>query len=340
MPNQNITACYFPTKVLLIDDKKRYMMGLKSKLNKANASYTMHSDSVEVLNYLQNDYKYSPFLDRCINRPEEDERDHRSIDVDINAIRNEIYKPNRFDEISVVIVDHEMPALTGLEMCKQLGSTPYKKLMLTAEVEDEKAIQAFNDGLIDKFMVKSADNFYNVLNNTICNLQKDYFREQSLLIINSITQETEFQDSSCLNDPVFIKFFNELCAEHDFCEYYLTNANGGFMFLDVNGNPSWLVVKDEEAMRASQFAAEMASQKVSDSVMKALVNRETIVYLHDHVDYTIDPGNWEATGKLHPAKRLEGGKQLYYYAYINNPKAYDIQPNKIVSYRSYLDSSN
>ena len=154
MDDPRIAACYHPTTVILIDDEHRYLLGVKSKLNKKKAAYQLYTDPKKALHFLTQEYQPDLFTSRSVLHPEEEKSDHRSIEVDVRPIRDELYNPKRFDQVSVIIVDQEMPGLKGLELCRELKNSPIKKLMLTGEVRDEQAVQAFNDGIIDKFVNK------------------------------------------------------------------------------------------------------------------------------------------------------------------------------------------
>jgi len=284
MHEQRLAAACHPTTVLLIDDKERYLAGIHSGLNKKKALYQLYTDPQAALRYLTNEYKPNYFTERCILRPEEDERDHRHIEVDVVPIREEAFNPHRFEQISVIVVDQEMPGLKGLDICRQLSASPIKKLLLTGEATNEQAIDAFNNGIIDKFINKKADNFNQTLNNAIFELQQDYFKDLSTIIINSITKNIEHHNPSCLDDPVFIHYFTAFCEKNQFSEFYLTDTNGSFMFVDFNGKPSFLAVKDDLAMRGPEFDSEVADIKPSKEAIERLANREQILYLHNPDD--------------------------------------------------------
>ncbi len=53
------------------------------------------------------------------------------IKSDLAELQKQIYNPLRFNELSVVTVDYEMPAMTGDIFCKKLAICHITNLMLT-----------------------------------------------------------------------------------------------------------------------------------------------------------------------------------------------------------------
>lgn len=334
MENISLTCCYYQTTVVLIDDDQRFLESVGFKLGRTTA-YKSFLYPLEALKFLKEEYQPRFFIQRCLLRPEEQQKDHRNIEIDVRAIHQEIYNPNRFGEISVLVIDYAMPGMNGLELCQQLKGSHFKIVLLTGEADEKIATELFNKGFINRYIRKDSPNFMQMLNTAITELQQEYFLDLSAIVINSLTKNPDYPPS-CLDDPVFIKFFYKLCEQYKFAEYYLMDANGSYMFLDFEGNPSWLVVKDEDEMQAYVKIAEFADTEVSLSILEPLKNREKIIYLHDENEFKKEPAEWLTY--LHPANKLEG-KLTYYYSYIDNPKAYDIQADKVLSYKAFLDKS-
>lgn len=335
MNNSKISACYHPTTVVFIDDNRKYLTSLSFELDEAKFCPKLYYNPMDALQFLQNEYQVSPFTTKCLTRPEESRFDHRNIEIDISAIRREMYNPKRFDEISVIVVDYAMPTLNGLDLCLQLKHAPYKKLMLTGEAEEGIAIQAFNDGIIDKFVRKDTENFSTVVNSTIAELQNQYFEEMSRLIIDSLTKDRDHPIVTWLDETNFIELFDAINEQNDITEYYLSDAFGSFVFLDYEGNPSWLAVKSEDEMQAALEVAEGSDTPFPSDILAAMKKREKVLYMFQKGGLCDDLE--EAKKSLHPATRLKGRKSNYYYSLIKNPSAYEIDISKVVSYKTYLD---
>jgi CheY-like chemotaxis protein len=76
----------------------------------------------------------------------------------IHEIYKVIYNPRRYEEISTVIVDYDMPSMKGLEFCEKLQNPYIRKILYTGVAGEGLAIEAFNKGLIDGYIRKGDPN--------------------------------------------------------------------------------------------------------------------------------------------------------------------------------------
>jgi CheY-like chemotaxis protein len=313
-------VCYFPTTVLLIDDNRKFLTNIILDLDCTRAIYQSYDDPVEALDFLVKQYQPNPIAKKCIRYPRDNDLDHYTVDVDVRAIHKEIYNPKRFSEISVIIVDYAMPRMTGLELCEALKDTPYKKIMLTCEADENLAVKAFNAGIIDRFVRKDADNFNALINETIFDLQKIYFRELSKELVFGLTKNTAHA-AKFLTDPIFMKFFEEVCEKFKISEYYLMDGSGSFVFLDNKGTPRWLAVKNSEEMRELyEFARD---EDAPHEILEILLSKEKIPYFHSDEELQTPPSKWN--NFLHKAQKLVGERgNNYFYSLITNSKNYTL----------------
>lgn len=323
-----IPCCYFPTTVAIVDDDKLVLKGLFLKLG-AKYPCISYSSPIQALDFLTKEYQPNPFMQRVILRPDENENEHRVLDIDVRAIHQEIYNPQRFTEISVLIVDYAMPSLTGAELCQQLRHLPVKKIMLTGEATHDLAVRLFNEKLIDNFFRKDADNFLELILAAVKAQQVRYFQDLSELVVSSLTKDPH-RPPACLDDPVFIDFFNKLCQEKNIVEYYLADASGSFLLLDSQGHINWLIIKTEAEMEGWTETAR--DTDAGGMIVQSMETREKVLFLLSDEDFNKPASQWIAN--LHPAKPLQG-RTLYHYAIIKDSPAYPL--GKILSYQDYLN---
>jgi CheY-like chemotaxis protein len=75
----------------------------------------------------------------------------------LESLVNDLYADlARFDLITLLVVDYQMPAMNGLAVLEQLKDWPGKRVMLTGQADEQLAVEAFNRGLIDHFIPKQA----------------------------------------------------------------------------------------------------------------------------------------------------------------------------------------
>ncbi len=335
-----INICYHPTMVALIDDNEKYLNRLKSDLNLRGFSCLAYNNPKEALNFLTNQYKADTFVSRCLVDVEDFEVDRIVSTLNYDAIANEIYRPQRFDEISVLVVDYAMQKMNGLELCRELrlkGAT-FKIIMLTGEAGKELAVEAFNEGIIDKFILKDTDNLMDMLVDSIREFQINYFQKLSLTVLDIISASSN-QVLTCLNEPVFINLFNSLLESHKITDYYLLDDSGSYLFLDANGKLSWLIVKTEGQMEGMEYELSIDDYPIDDKLKKAIQNREVSRYCFNREEYpNLDsPKGWPEI--FYPATKLVG-KANYYYSFIEKPKTKPlIDLKKVAPFNEYRKSS-
>jgi CheY-like chemotaxis protein len=327
--------CGFPTTIAFVDDNKRYLSKTTIKLDKHNAVYKCLSDAKEACEYLEKHAAYPEFLQRCISHEIDPARFHRNIDINILPIREEFYNPHRFAVVSVLLIDQEMPSLKGLEICERFKNAPFKKILLTGEVDDKQAIEAFNRGVIDQYVPKNADNFYTTINNAIAEQQQAYMQEATAAISLGLVQPREGYEPSILSDEEFIKVFDKIIKNNKICEFYLSEDNGSYVLFDATGKPSWLAVKDLDEMESDFYMAEDSPEPPTQDIIKGLEQRKLLVHMFTREEDVLPAKDWESRGIVYPAKELHGQQQSYYYAYIDKPDAHALQHDKITSFREY-----
>jgi CheY-like chemotaxis protein len=334
MEHQHIPCCYHPTTVVFVDDDSRLLTSLCFKLGRKYACKP-YINPLEALKFFTEDYRAKPFTDRCLLQPEERYSNQRNIRVDVKAIHQEIYNPKRFSEIAVIVVDYAMPGLNGLELCRKIKNhSAIKVILLTGEADEKIAIQAFNNGDINKFIRKDLPSYDDDLSAAIQELQRDYFMDLSETIINTLTKHPDYP-ATCLADPIFVELFNNLYTKHQLVEFYLLDAIGSFLFLDSSGKSSYLIVKNDEDMEAAIFDAENSDAVVPAPILQALKSKEKMLCLLTDNDFAKNPSEWHHY--VHTTNKIKGN-ETYYYAYIQNSKAYAVETSRALSYKSFLAS--
>ncbi len=330
----NIPAYYFPTKVFLVDDNKDFLMNFSLQLD-PKLAYSLFESPHEALRYLLQDNKVSQLNKKVFSEFHEGNSDPMSnqlVKLDLTAIHKEIYDQQRFEEVSVIIVDYDMPGLNGLELCRRIKDKPVKKILLTGKADEKLAISAFNEGLIDHFIQKNDADIISQINDSIKKLQNQYFLEATRAIIRLLGIE----NAGFLHDPVFIDLFATLCKKNNIVEYYLTETTGSFLMLDMQAKPSWLVTKYYKDLKLHYEIAENSEAPVE--VLEALRSGEKLPYSWNTSDYYQVTGEqWQK--QLHPSEELKG-KDTYYYSYITALDSFDVKPGEILSYAKYLQQAD
>lgn len=333
MKQPGIPTCYFPTTAVFVDDSKDFLTNLSLQFDD-HLAYRLFESPQEALYALVQEKDYQKRLNaRCFSEYTEAivcPVTNRTINLNLEAIHQEVYNPERFREVSVLFVDYAMPGMNGLELCKALQDSPIQKVLLTGQADEKIAVQAFNEGLINQFILKSDPDVINTMNNTIYDLQQRYFQEISAMTVQALSVDSP----TFLKDPVCIDFFRKFCQTHHIVEYYLTESTGSFLLLDIQGKPSVLIIKSEEDM--SMLSDLASDHRASKEVLRQLEARTHLLYAPEWQGYSLRE-NINGEKQLVPAQHLRAS-QPYYYAWIENPGLTELDVDKIISYNTYLES--
>lgn len=150
---------------------------------------------------------------------DEEEFEHRTLDINVRDIYRIMYNRARFQQISTVVVDYHMPGMDGIEFCRSIKNPNIQKILLTSIVDESKAIECLNDGLINTFIRKQSPNIMQQLGQALVQAQNRYFSHLSQIVQQVISVSPA---ESALSDPAFIELFHRLVRKFDVVEYYLT----------------------------------------------------------------------------------------------------------------------
>lgn len=334
-----LPACYFPTTTLLVDDNINFLQNLAFELGNDISHFRLFNRPQDVIEFFNTEYQPPDFLKQCIDHVEDDLPNHRALEVNVSKIQNELYNANRFNLVTTLVIDYAMPGLSGAAVAEQLQHLPINIILLTGEASHENALKLFNSGIIQHYIQKDATNVVTELTQAIERLQRDYFTQLSAMIVDSIIQKSEQHDYlslSCLNDPIFMRFFYNIIAEHNIREFYLLEESGSFLCVKANGELNWLLVKQEADMEALADELNFPENDIPKELAVKIQNRQVIRHILDPTISLNDPHNWENV--LFPATSL-AAKTIYYCSYVTEPPQQKcISTQDIVSYNQFLMS--
>lgn len=323
-------CCFYPTTTVFVDDDTAFLKGLVHNISQKTPCKAM-TEPLKAIDYIKANQLKSAFIRKLSNDDMEDMNDALLTNINVRSIRDLIFDKQRFDDVTVAIIDYAMPKLNGLMVCKELNIPPLKKAMLTGQADTNIAVQAFNDKLINRFYVKDIA-FLQGLAKEISQLQKEYFIGLTDAIISDAIYD-RYPSMRCLKDKVFAQFFSDLCEKKKIVEYYLTDAEGSFILFDENAKPSYLSVKTAADL---QYYYEIAfdAPNVGSEVLNAIQNKTKVPYFLTEKNHETPPKDWGPY--LHKATCLEGDSN-YYIAYIEDNPLYEEaeQPN-VFSFSEYM----
>lgn len=157
----------------------------------------------------------------------------------------------RFALTQVAVVDYAMPAMSGLEVLRELTHWPGSRILLTGRADEQLAISAFNRGLIHQFIPKQAPGIRLRLTTAIEGLRHhpDARHQQIWRATLSPAQH------ALLGDMLVCDALENLMARHGWIEHVVIGDPFGMLALDALGGVSWLQLEPAENLHE---LAEMA----------------------------------------------------------------------------------
>lgn len=334
-------VCYFPATVMLVDDNRRFISAIQENLAYDMISIIYDNPDQALQKICSREKRNSKFNEKLLLSVSDKDLNfnHEQVtnplfNTNVPPIYETIYDRKRFERIAVIVVDYDMPEINGIEFCHNLKALPSKKIMLTSSADLNTAATAFNDGIINHFVLKDSPSLCTDLNQMIRNLQIEYFRDLSQNFINNFPSVNK--SSFSLNDQILAEFFNYICHMKHASEFYLLDSLGSFLLLDFSGNPLWLIVRNEEAML--KFLDIAIDNHAPSRIIKDIENKNKIPFFFTETEQRKSVIDWEQY--LYPATKLVGKKDNYYYTLLNDRSIGNLDYTKILSHRGYLSQIN
>lgn len=246
---------FFPTTVVLIDDDKNFLQSLDERLR---ADFVLRSfiDPLQGLNHLiGGDTKDATGIARLSTRTQ-----HEGFDVDDPERHRELLSslvghvrddPDRFDTVSVAVVDASMPDVDGLMICRALRRRPVRTVLLTGNASERVALHAFNEGAIDRFLSKHEPDFARQIQQCVRDMQHAYFRSVAF----PVRQAMDTAPFDFTRDGEFLRFFDSVTTRQQSVERFLRLDPPGVDLFRSDGRMTQLIVFDGDTIGACVAAA-------------------------------------------------------------------------------------
>lgn len=304
------------TSVVLVDDSASFIASVEYQL-KPTLPLKSFQDAHEALGWLG--ALYNGGDSKCLPiRIGYDEQtfsfERRTIALDVDQIYRIALDPERFQTAAVVVVDFAMSVINGLDFCRALRGLPCKKILFTGEANEMIAVEAFNQGLIDRYLKKSDPNAMDRLEIEITALEREYFIERSGTLKDLLVQHTY----AFVSDEVLVKLIDTLIVVYGFVEYYLFPDPAGILFFDANGKPTLMVVETRAGLISHLETAQDYS--APPELRTALRDAQVVPFFWKSGGmYTEKSINWEQYCK--PAQVCTG-RDTYYWALFDLPDGF------------------
>ena len=330
MTKISLSPYFHPTTICLVDDNESFLRSLTLELPRTWACQTF-TDPDEALRYLNEPPALAPLVDRCF-RLDAPSQSEALIHLDLGLIEQEINQPERFRRVSVVVADYAMPSMNGLELCRGINDPYIKKAMLTGVADEKVAVEAFNAGLINRFIPKHGTNATRTALNYIDELQNEYFTQYTARLRDTLS----IDPPGFLVDPAIASSVEQLMRDERLVEYYLVNDPPGFMLLRSNGSMMRLLILNADDM-AAQLAFARKHNAPAD-ILDAIGNKRAAgLFAGDSPADYFGPEPYPWQDNLVALSVIAGTEDWHIGVVTDAPTDIDFDPQRS-AYDAYLSS--
>ncbi|MBY0545053.1 MAG: response regulator [Gammaproteobacteria bacterium] len=248
----------YPTTTLLVDDNEIFLSTITAALS-AQHLCIVESNPVKALQIVnQNKQEHNLHFN---NQPKKDledilaENDLISQSTLTQEFVNLSQLLNRQQKITTIILDHDMPEMDGFLFARNLCKEDISIIMLTGKASHELAVEAFNRGIIDKFLLKDSPNLKLILSQHIEDAKHNFFYKQT----RKLAYNTDLY--TLLFSTEFSKFFSKIIVQYKVTEYYLLNTNGSYLFITEKNEPLIFTFMPESELNYYKDIAEGNNSK-------------------------------------------------------------------------------
>lgn len=278
---------YFKSKVILVDDNKSFLDGLSFKLSE-NHSVDIYCNPFNAIDEIISNYNNS-ILNKATNflvELEQEENDENYYAVDYSKITGLAEVSNKNQIISVVIVDYSMPLINGIEFCKKIAHIPVLKIMLTGHADFTFAVDAFNKGIIDRFLVKDTPLMIDEIKHGISLMQKRFFEKYSFPLLNCFS----INKQALVTSTEYMTHLQEVMNQFNPIEFYILDVLGSYLIVAEDGTRYYFAVMlDYQLNEYIEIAKDLNAD--SDLINKMIKKTHAPVFI-DEMDYKLPVSKW------------------------------------------------
>lgn len=298
-----LPCIYFPTKILMVDDNLAFLENIRLAIDDYQ-NVDIYTNPVELIRKLS-DYNAILSSINLISNIDVDETDEDNVlSINYKKLQDIIYYDR---EISVIVVDYSMPEMNGIEFFNKIKSFPAKKIMLTGEADNQIAVNAFNEGLIDRFIVKGGENVAETLNLYVRDLMVQYFIDCK--VNNLISIENNIKESRDYKNIA-----TDWIKEKNICRFYQIDQNGSLIGEDRNNNQYCFYITNTDSFNSYEEIAKY--QGADENIIEQLTLKKGVP-----VFMTADSLKYTANEWLNLMKIINGYFEYhcesYYYSFFD-----------------------
>lgn len=305
MRNVNLQPVfYFPTSTLMLDDDMDFLNALTARFKSSQniIATTSVEDAIGILKE-RFEENYFTFFSKIFTDLSEHNSYHESdilLGVNFDKMNKIFSDVSKESFITNVIVDYAMPQMSGLEFCERIKHLSVKKILLTGMDDKNLAVEAFNKGLIDSFILKNPSTIIAEVSDALKRNQNDFFYTISKSLIDLVWSTAEKNN--------VLELLKTTIAELNIKQYYIADKNGSFLLVTYSGEQYFLIILPEKCFLEMLSIAE--DNDASRRVLHALQTKTAYPLIISEEDRRSSVATWD--DKLFSVNKINGSSELHY----------------------------
>ena len=312
---QCLPGCFYPTEVVFVDDSESYLRALSIFFrNIPGIILKTFKDPQEALNHIAtrasvqqrvNWEQENCFIPNCY-----------ALKLNVFSLHHQIYDSHRYAQISVVIADYNLTehCMNGIEFCRRIENKNIQKILFTGQAHREFVIQAFNDGIIHRYLPKDEVKTTNDILDIIKTAQLRYFTACTASLSMALRSSEQFP--LAIYSEKFHQLFNHILEQRNIVEYYLLDGVGSFLLVDASHQIQLLAVQNEDQVGANCLELQ---DEVDSEQLKAL-KEGRLIYYNTHF---WDNHPEHQHNELIPSEVLVDGGHKFFYGITSNIEVFE-----------------
>ena len=327
---RSLLPLYFPTNVVLLDDDTNFLKHFPLLLDPGLPCMSF-SSATKALEHINNQESLLYTIAENSNVTAPDDTEELSY-IDLKKLANLVYENDRFSQITVAIIDYDMPEMNGLEVCRHIQHKEIKKILLTGKADEKLAVEAFNDGLIHQFIQKGNADVDKHLNRAIEKLQIEYFTDITSPIHMALTEGS----SAFLADSNLRLNLSKLIQDKNIIEFYLWKSPRGLLMLDDLGNTAFMFVMNEEVLQTHSDMAQACD--APGELLNKLKSGQHVPWFPTPDGYYSNDCQADWRNCLHEVNFTCGKLAKDHCSLVSPAPAGTLDGSKILPFQSYLQT--
>ena len=254
-----------------------------------------------------------------------------TLQLDLAILEHEIKHLDRFNRLSVLLIDYAMPTMNGLDFCANLADRDVRRVLLTGVADEKTAVQAFNDGLIDHYLPKAKLASIGGIVPLIYQQQQWFFQRYHARLSKALGISAPL----FTYDLKFRKYFDKQLRKHAIVEYYLVTTPVSFLCLDEHGETYHLLIQDDYDKQASLAA--LAAHNAPPKLIKQVITNQKMVCFFEHPDDYLGNEQFPWSEVTFDVTNIEGQESWQCAMIKGAPMDIDFDPAE-ASYHKFLQS--